>query len=143
MKLLSKFALLLVLAGVLAIVLSFTGLAPRGIRLSPQASPTDRNGPAEVIAQPKPNVRTVPNSNEIPSALSDQGARSHVRVPAIRGENNYGWVQLPRGTSVELVQQSAGNLIVRWDGIMVKIPQTAANSGAIALRQSSRLAAGN
>src|SRR5689334_6158705 len=99
MKLLSKFALLLVLAGVLAIVLSFTGIAPRGIRLRLQASPTNRNDPAEVIAQPKPNIRAVPNAHEIPPALSDEGARSHVRVPAIRGENNYGWVQLPRGTS--------------------------------------------
>jgi hypothetical protein len=59
---------------------------------------------------------------------------SNVTVPAIRGVNNYGWVQLPRGTRVELVGERGQDLWVRWDGTTVKVPHVAASNGSIVVR---------
>ncbi|HYR58592.1 MAG TPA: hypothetical protein VEO95_08190, partial [Chthoniobacteraceae bacterium] len=60
----------------------------------------------------------------------------HVRMPAIRGLANYGWVQLPRGTQVDLVRQKGNQLWVRWDGIVVKVNSSSAATGAIVVKSA-------
>jgi hypothetical protein len=140
MKLLSKLALLLLLAGVLALLFSFLGAK------FPQARVNLTNllsaKAATVVAAASKSAPPAVAGTVIDASqpASDGEPRSHVRIPAIRGESCYGWVQLPRGTNVELIQQSAGNLIVRWEGITVRVPSSSAVTGAIALRQTPRLA---
>jgi hypothetical protein len=140
MKLLSKLALLLLLAGMFALLVSFLGAKIPGARAN-FTNPFSASHPTAVAASSKPAGPSVASSaiNAIQPA-SQEESRSHVRIPAIRGESCYGWVQLPRGTSVELIQQNTDNLIVRWEGITVKVPSTSAITGAIALRQTPSFA---
>ena len=139
MKLLSKVALLVLLAGVLALLLAFLGAKLPGARVSFTKSGSETPA-TPVTASANPATPAIASSAIDAIQPANDESRSHVRIPAIRGESCYGWVQLPRGTRVELIQQNADNLIVRWEGITVKVPTTSALSGAIALRQTSRLA---
>lgn len=66
-------------------------------------------------------------------ASSGAGVRP-VRIAAVRGENHYGWIQLPVGCVVELVRGEGEHLIVRYDGTTVRIPRAAAETGAVVLR---------
>src|SRR5689334_20524664 len=143
MKILSKLAFLLFLAGLLAILISFAGFGPRGSRIQSKTPVRPRDEPSTVTTQPQPASRTRPGGSDATQKPAEETGVPHIRIPAIRGESYYGWVQLPRGTSVELVRQSADNLIVRWEGTTVKVPLTAAVNGAIALRQAPRLAVRN
>jgi hypothetical protein len=58
-----------------------------------------------------------------------------VRIAAVRGDTNYGWIQLPRGCVVEVVRTEREHLLVRYDNSLVRIPQSAARSGAVILRK--------
>ncbi|MES2568972.1 MAG: hypothetical protein V4710_02830 [Verrucomicrobiota bacterium] len=60
---------------------------------------------------------------------------SQIRVPAIREGHNYGWIQLPRGTSVELLRSEGDNLLIRYDDMTVRMPQSAVEEGAVILRK--------
>jgi hypothetical protein len=57
-----------------------------------------------------------------------------VRIAAVRGGTNYGWIQLPSGSVVDVVRIERDHLIVRYDETLVRIPQSAARSGAVILR---------
>src|SRR3954451_21208033 len=128
MKILSKIALLLTLAGLLALLLS---LAPFTARHSNGKTTPQIGGPSDSIVG---TPRSKADSSQFTSASHGTGLNStdaslsSVRMPAIRGESYYGWVQLPHGTRVELIQQNADNLIVRWEGTTVRVPQTAATT---------------
>jgi hypothetical protein len=131
----SKLASFLVTAGLLAVVLAvFTPVGHHvgrvvrslpGVKAVTEAATQDlagarKSGEAIQVMGSEPGATAVANAN--------------VTIPAIRGENNYGWVQLPRGTPVDLLRRTADSLIVRWDGSVVQVPPMAALSGAIALR---------
>ncbi|MDB6173282.1 MAG: hypothetical protein JWL59_2593 [Chthoniobacteraceae bacterium] len=58
-----------------------------------------------------------------------------VRLPAIHEGNNYGWIQLPRGTFVDLLRNEGGTLLIRYDQITVRVPQCAVEEGAVILRK--------
>ncbi len=144
MKLLSKIAFLLTFAGLLIALLSLVGIKPRIANKSSSHPINPQTDSPPTATQPRADFRPALDvSHSTAQNSAENSVKPHVRIPAIRGENHYGWVQLPRGTRVELIRQSAGDLVVRWEGITVKVPQTAATTGAIALRQASHLVARN
>ena len=133
----SKFAVFLVLAGVLAALFA---LVPA---IRPQAISSEKNGTHQPANSeiPAPRFRPkVPASEDKAGEAKAGGATaenpflSKVKVPAIRRGNNYGWVQLPRGTRVDLVRETGDGLLVRWDGTTVKVPPGAAATGAVVVR---------
>lgn len=68
-----------------------------------------------------------------------------VRVRATRDGRDYGWVQLPRGTRVELLHNEGKTLVVRYDQVTLRIPRRIAETGTVVVvnppaRPSGRLA---
>ncbi len=143
MKILSQLALTLFIAGLLAILLLLIGAGPRWSRFTSRMKPVFHAESELLAAQPPVQANGHFDDGTPHPDPNQEVAPVHVRIPAIRGETNYGWVQLPRGTNVDLVHQNAANLIVRWEGTMVQVPQDAVISGAIALRQNAKLAGRN
>jgi hypothetical protein len=145
MKLLSKLALVLTIAGALAILFCFTGLGGRSrlARLESAIHSMMHPGSGLAVDQPESDSRPSADAGSIEEITEKGTPQAHVRIPAIRGLTNYGWVQLPRGTGVELVGQNAADLIVRWEGTTVKVPRAAATDGAIAIVRSAQLTARN
>ena len=134
MKSFPKIAAFLVLAGlVLLVLITLTPLGPK-MRHAVHFLPGQAMAAAATVMQPSaPDLRP----NEAPRNTPPKVAAAepiNIKIPAIRGENNYGWVQLPHGTPVDFLRNAPGGLIVRWDDTVVQIPPTAALSGAIALR---------
>lgn len=134
---LSKFAVFLVLAGVLAVLFAFLpGERPPVIH----TEKTEPQSEQSRIERAQPPVRKV-SAGEVtgrtqsPATKVENKFPTNVKMPAIRGVNNYGWVELPRGTEVSLVRKSDDGLWVRWDGTIVKLPPVAAASGAVVLRR--------
>lgn len=80
----------------------------------------------EVDAEPE----SLPGSIRLDSA---------VRLSAIRRGTNYGWIELPRGTVVDLVSVEPRSLIVRFDDGFVRIPKWTASDGTVSLRKRSML----
>lgn len=62
-----------------------------------------------------------------------------VRIPAIREGWNYGWVQLPPGTVVELLKDEGRMLRVKYEETVVLIPRESAQDGTLMLKDSVRL----
>jgi hypothetical protein len=63
----------------------------------------------------------------------------------VRDGRDYGWVQLPRGTRMELIRDEGKTLVVRYDQVTVRISRRAAETGTVVVvnrpaRQSGRLA---
>ncbi len=58
----------------------------------------------------------------------------HARVPAMRGGHNYGWIQLPRGTPVEVIQADGESLVVRYDEAVVRMPGSDVREGKVVLK---------
>ena len=57
-----------------------------------------------------------------------------VRVPAIREAQDYGWIQLPRGTRVDLLEERRDGLLIRYDENYVVVPRAAVDDGSVVLR---------
>ena len=135
MRPIAKFAIFLALAGVLAFLFAFVPgngakkLPFEKADLTPETSEAPARIPMKAFRGKASLGDACPVAAGIEKIISPQ-----VKVPAIRGENNYGWVLLPRGTKVGLVRASADTLWVRWDGTTVKVPQVAAATGAIIVR---------
>jgi hypothetical protein len=65
-----------------------------------------------------------------------------IRVWAIRAGNNYGWIQLPKGTPVRLLREEGAWLVVRYDESVVKIHRSVAEAGLVVpVMRGGRLAA--
>ena len=65
-----------------------------------------------------------------------------IRVWAIRAGNNYGWIQLPKGTPVRLLREEGEWLVVRYDESVVKIHRSVAEAGLVVpVMRGGRLAA--
>ena len=58
-------------------------------------------------------------------------AAAELRVWAIRDGHNYGWVQLPKGTTVSILRREGDHAVIRWDETVVKVPETALRLGAL------------
>ena len=137
---LSKFCIFLVLAGILAVLFAFVP----GHRTSvPDPKQDHPAAPAESAAGP---ARKLP-AQQADLGMTGEGAVSvqmarrtingpaEIKIPAIRGGNDYGWVQLPYGTPVELVRATHNGIWIRWDETVVKIPQSIVESGAVVVRR--------
>ena len=61
-------------------------------------------------------------------------APRQVRVPAVRDGHTYGWIQLPRGTAVDLVRVEGNDFVVRYDETVVRLPQSEAREGSVIVR---------
>ncbi|MGB8170175.1 MAG: hypothetical protein WCF18_21915 [Chthoniobacteraceae bacterium] len=132
----TKFAVFMILAGVLAILFA---LVPDSRMKAIHSEKTDllressgKSGPL-LPSVPLTGDRKLGKTPARPAAGENKFVEK-VRMPAIRGVNNYGWVELPRGTRVNLVKESGNRLWVRWDGTIVEVPNVVAASGAIVLR---------
>jgi hypothetical protein len=130
----TKFASFLAAATVLAAVLVL--LTPLGQRARSAAKALPDVGVfVESVIQEVENAKTTraqPATDR--DTVATGKALTNVKIPAIRGENNYGWVQLPWGTPVHLLRRNPDSLLVSWDGTVVQVPPAAALTGAIALR---------
>jgi hypothetical protein len=58
-------------------------------------------------------------------------ATDELRVWAIRNGHKYGWVQLPKGTTVSILRRDGDHAVIRWDESVVRVPQTALRMGAL------------
>jgi hypothetical protein len=65
---------------------------------------------------------------------TQSGSLPEVRVAALRGLNNYGWIQLPRGTPVELLRTEGEYLIIRYDETVMRIHRRIAEAGLVVPR---------
>ncbi|MEA3207865.1 MAG: hypothetical protein QOE70_922 [Chthoniobacter sp.] len=100
-------------------------------RIADQSWPLFSQRQGQLSAQPE-------SAGEVDSVKALRHSQAAVRVPAIRGENNYGWVQLPYGTTVELVRDEGASLLVRWDGNTVRVLRGSATDGLVVLRKGDR-----
>jgi len=97
------------------------------------AAPVPRNFLGRVLhslrsENPKPSV------SKSPAATLAAQRVPELRVAALRGLNNYGWVQLPPGTPVELVATEGEYLVVRYDETVVRIHRCFADAGLVVPR---------
>jgi hypothetical protein len=56
-------------------------------------------------------------------------------VPAIREAQNYGWIQLPHGTRVDLVEEQRDGFLIRYDESYVVVPRAAVDDGSVVFRE--------
>lgn len=83
-------------------------------------------------ASEEPAVQTrIPDSK--PTGKSVALARI-VRVPAIREAQNYGWIQLPHGTRVDVIEERREGFLIRYDENYVVVPRAAVDDGSVVLR---------
>ncbi len=84
----------------------------------------------------QPDLRPEPDpALPQPRLLQTQsGSLPEVRVAALRGLNNYGWIQLPRGTPVELLRTEGEYLIIRYDETVMRIHRRIAEAGLVVPR---------
>ena len=131
----SKFAVFLALAGVLAVLFAFVP-GHRAMRVpyeKVEMRPVKSEPPAHRLEK-LPGEENRLGEAKLKAPLGEKIISSQVKVPAIRRGNNYGWVQLPRGTKVDLVRASGDCLWIRWDGTTVKVPPITATTGAVVVR---------
>lgn len=131
MKPLRKFAIFITLAGVLAVL--FAMFPDRRHALLPvPVAPPENPGTATLPESPSGG-----EAKPLPAEPGPTGAAAagrwdpRVKIAAVRGLSRYGWVQLPYGTRVELVDERPATLLVRWDGTLAHLPREAEKSGAI------------
>lgn len=136
MNSMTKFAVFLTLAGVLAVLFTFIpGDHPKVIHTEKAKTFPEKTEQPESSRPAKPASHES-RGTDAPSRtmIGENNFSPKLKVPAVRGVTNYGWVELPRGTRVSLVRESGDNLWVRWDGTLVKVPQGIARSGAVVVR---------
>lgn len=54
-----------------------------------------------------------------------------VRIRAVRDGRDYGWVQLPRGTRVELIRDEGSTLLIRFDQVTTRISRAVVTAGLV------------
>jgi hypothetical protein len=138
----SKFGIYLVLAGVLAVLFAVFPGSRQPVIAPKEPSPRLEKAGGPIKAEKSQSSRADNKIQPAPAptlaAVVTSPASTAVRIPAIRGVTNYGWVQLPYGTQVDFVQAAGDHLWVRWDGCVVQVPQVAASRGAVVVRKASR-----
>lgn len=78
--------------------------------------------------------RLMPRASSATAALAGGVNLPHeVRVPAMRDGHNYGWLQLPRGTWVELLAVEGDHAYIRYDESVVRLPRRAMAQGTVTL----------
>lgn len=92
----------------------------------PSLRPT-LSSPSEPISEPVAVTEAVPAAQPRLKATTVQ----EVRVRATRNGRDYGWVQLPRGTRVELVRDEGKTLVIRYDQVTMRIPRIQAETGMV------------
>jgi hypothetical protein len=141
MRLFSKLALFSSLAAILAVAFTSASNHRKASPAPQQAAEAQKGAPLNAV---KPATSSaVPAAPAAPEARSTsrfagKSAVARVTMPAIRGGTNYGWIQLPHGTRVDLVKESGSRLVVRWDGTLVSIDSNLAAKGAVVLKNAPR-----
>jgi len=123
----------LLLSGILAALLSARG---RHSHPAPQPTPASP-APLSFIGRVFQSLRSEnAKASQAGSPVSRSASQPipELRVAALRGLNNYGWVQLPRGTPVELVAADGEYLVVRYDETVVRIHRCIADAGLVVPR---------
>lgn len=125
----------LFLCGVLSIVLrTVDSPTPRRLLcayppLASAASPTLRTV-APAVAEPS-SSQTAPTAAAPAPMRSKATPIREVRVRAARDGRDYGWVQLPRGTRVELIRDEGATLLIRYDQVTLRIDRAVADAGMV------------
>jgi len=92
----------------------------------PSLRPT-RSSPSETISDPVATAGEAPAPQPRLKAVTVP----EVRVRATRNGRDYGWVQLPRGTRVELIRDEGKTLVIRFDQVTLRIPRVQAETGMV------------
>ncbi len=78
-----------------------------------------------------PVAQDLEAASETGAVVQAAVAATDLRVWAIRDGRNYGWVQLPRGTTVSILRRDGDQAVIRWDETVVKVPQTVLHLGVL------------
>lgn len=136
MSSITKFGVFLTLAAVLAILFAVVP-EPKPPLFQPEKpvqSPQETESAKAAVPWRAPSAAEPPAKSSVRAPTAENKISNNLRVPAIRGTNHYGWVELPRGTQVSLVRESGDGMWVRWDGNVMKVPSGVARSGAVVVR---------
>jgi hypothetical protein len=134
----SKFGIYFCLVGILILLF---GRLPHSRSDSKDAKPAVERKEAPPAAEPQtlhvpgPVVHFRENTS---GRATPQAAATLASVRAIRGANDYGWIQLPHGTLVDLVRNDRGEMWIRWDGNLFRIDPALAASGAVVLKPAAK-----
>lgn len=65
------------------------------------------------------------------AVVSKPGRPPEIRVRAVRNGKDYGWVQLPRGTTVNLVRDEGSTMLVRFEEVTLRVTRSQVDAGLI------------
>jgi hypothetical protein len=134
-RLISIFALPLLLIGLVAYFL-------------PDGPKTVKKAIAEVTRvitnQPAPNDEPpapAPSAFEqlaVPTVTvgPEHANKPELRIWAIRNDRNYGWIQLPRGTTVWYLRQDGDYYIVRYEETIIRAHRDVVDTGMIVVKKA-------
>jgi hypothetical protein len=63
-----------------------------------------------------------------------------LRVAAVRNGVRYGWIQLPRGTAVELLQRQGDWLLIQYNETQLRVHRAVVDAGLVVPRIRGKLA---
>jgi hypothetical protein len=81
--------------------------------------------PVFIPEEPQPVTETV---NTVPAEAAQL---PELRIAAITNGIRYGWIQLPRGTRVELLSRNGDWLFIKFQGAQVRVHRTVVDAGLI------------
>lgn len=135
----AKFAVFLALAGILAILFAFLpGNRDRApAKTAPVAPPSSSSSGGQLLPHVLRESPALSRETRAAIPVPNLSPATQERMPAIRRGTDYGWVQLPQGTQVDLIRRTSGEFWIRWDGATASVSETAVISGAIILRKGA------
>lgn len=140
----------LLISGVLAVALrnfdvsNIQSALPPALREVVSAVPA--TSPSLRLAEPLPTETISPQAPAFTTTqVSDHSKATpfrEVRVRAVRDGRDYGWVQLPRGTRVELLRDEGKTLLIRYDQVTLRVSRATVKAGLVVpvSRDAARLA---
>jgi hypothetical protein len=95
--------------------------------------------PASPTRQPVFTPDVPQQVTEAASTIPPEAARlQELRIAAIRNGVRYGWIQLPRGTRVELLRRDGDYMLVQFEGTQVRVHRAVVEAGLIAPQARAR-----
>ena len=61
----------------------------------------------------------------------EHAQQPEVRILAIRNDRNYGWIQLPRGTVVQLIRSEGDYLIAKYEETILRVHKSVVDAGLV------------
>lgn len=135
----NKFPGVFIIVGAAASLAAFLTYQPRTAAVLEQsisqvAAVTDAAMQTVLESPPAPVAATPAVATGAGLAQPPGSSGRPVRVPAIREAQNYGWVQLPHGARVHLVETRHDGFLIRYDESYLVVPRAAVETGAVILR---------